>query len=409
MATLRPFKALRPKPEYAEAVSCVPYDVLTKAEAREYVAAHRLSFLRVTRPKSDFPKGGVPPWHEVVEQAEANYRWFVNQGYLERDPADAIYIYRLSKNGHSQTGIVGCLSLDEYEQGVIKKHENVRPEKVNERAAHIVSLRAHTGLIFTAFRGTQATQRLIDAAVENQALYDYVAPEGVRQQLWRCSRDSTEFVDAFRDVPSIYVADGHHRIEAARIARLELHRQDTDPRADAEYNYVMAAMFPADELRILPYNRVVRDLNGMTTEQFFESCGQHFAVTEADTSAPSEHGEILTYVDGKWYDLRFKADHMQDRDPIHNLDVSILQDFLLAPVLGITDPTTSDRVEFISGARGTGELERLVDSGDAAAAFSLYPTSMEDLLAVSDLGETMPPKSTWFEPKLKDGLLVHEI
>jgi uncharacterized protein (DUF1015 family) len=409
VATLRPFKALRPKPEYAEAVSCVPYDVLTKAEARKYVAENQLSFLRVTRPKSDFAKGEVPPWHEVVEHAEANYRWFVNQGYLDRDPDDAIYIYRLSKKGHSQTGIVGCLSLDEYEQGVIKKHENVRPEKVNERAAHIVSLRAQTGLIFTAFRGTNDTQRLIDATVKNKPLYDYVAPEGVRQQLWRCVDDTGEFVNAFGGVPSIYIADGHHRIEAARIARLELHRQDHEPRSDAEYNFVMAAMFPADELRILPYNRVVRDLNDMTTEQFLAKAGEHFAIAEADASTPSEHGEILTYVDGKWYDLRFKADHMTDRDPVHNLDVSILQDFLLSPVLGVTDPRTSERIEFISGARGTAELERLVDAGDAAAAFSLYPTRMEDLLTVSDMGETMPPKSTWFEPKLKDGLLVHEI
>jgi len=408
VATLKPFKALRPKPEYAEAVSCVPYDVLTKAEARKYVAENQLSFLRVTRPKSDFAKGEVPPWREVVEHAEANYRWFVNQAYLERDPQDAIYIYRLSKNGHSQTGIVGCLSLDEYEQGVIKKHENVRPEKVNERAAHIVSLRAQTGLIFTAFRVTDETRRLIAAGVENKPLYDYIAPEGVRQQVWRCT-DTSEFVDAFREVVSVYIADGHHRIEAARIARLELHRQDHEMQPDAEYNFVMAAMFPADELRILPYNRVVRDLNGMTTEQFLAKAGEHFAVTEAETSTPSEHGEILTYVDGKWYDLGFKADHMKDRDPIHNLDVSILQDFMLSPVLGITDPTTSERVEFISGARGTEELERLVDEGEAAAAFSLYPTRMEDLLTVSDMGETMPPKSTWFEPKLKDGLLVHEI
>jgi uncharacterized protein (DUF1015 family) len=408
VATLKPFKALRPKPEYAEAVSCVPYDVLTKAEARKYVAENRLSFLRVTRPKSDFEKGEVPPWHEVVAHAEANYRWFLEEGYLERDPVDAIYIYRLSKNGHSQTGVVGCLSLDEYEQGAIKKHENVRPEKVNERAAHIVSLRAQTGLIFTAFRGTEETRRLIASAVEDQPVYDYLAPEGVRQQLWRCT-DTGEFVAAFQDVPSIYIADGHHRIEAARIARLELHRQDHEAKPDKEYNFVMAAMFPGDELRILPYNRVVRDLNGMTTEEFLEKAREHFSITEADTSTPSEHGEILTYVGGNWYDLRFKPDHMIERDPVHNLDVSILQDFLLSPVLGVTDPTTSERVEFISGARGTEELERLVDAGDAAAAFSLFPTRMEDLLAVSDMGETMPPKSTWFEPKLKDGLLVHEI
>ncbi len=386
----------------------MPYDVLTKAEARRYVAENRLSFLRVTRPKSDFAKGEVPPWNEVVEHAKANYEWFIDEGYLARDDENAIYVYRLSKNGHSQTGVVACLSLDEYERGVIKKHENVRPEKVNDRAAHIVSLRAQTGLIFTAFRGTDAVRALIDDAVASVPLYDYVAPEGVRQQVWRCT-DAGEFVEAFRDVAAIYIADGHHRIEGARIARLALHRQDRAPVPDAEYNFVIAAMFPADELRILPYDRIVRDLNGLTTTQFLDRCSEHFTVSGAESSVPSEHGEILTYVDGRWYDLRFRADHMVERDPIHNLDVSILQDYLLAPVLGITDPTTSDRVEFISGARGTKELERMVDSGDAVAAFSLYATRMDDVLAVSDMDEVMPPKSTWFEPKLKDGLLVHEI
>ncbi len=405
MVTIKPFKALRPKPEYAEAVSCVPYDVLTKAEARRFVAANQLSFLRVTRPKSDFEKGKVPPWSELVEHAKANYRWFVDEGYLFRDPEEAVYVYRLSKNGHSQTGVVACLSLDEYEQGVIKKHENVRPEKVEERAAHIVSLRAQTGLIFTAFRGTDAIRSLIDEAISGEPLYDYVAPEGVRQEVWR-STDIEPFSSAFGDVASIYIADGHHRIEAARIARDELRSQGD---ASPESGFVMAAMFPADELRILPYNRVVRDLNGMTSQEFLEKAAEHFEVSDAESSTPSEHGEILTYVDGKWYDLRFKADHMKHLDPIHNLDVSILQDFLLAPVLGIEDPRVSERIEFISGARGTEELERLVNDGDAAAAFSLYATRMDDLLAVSDMGEVMPPKSTWFEPKLKDGLLVHEI
>ncbi|MFL6374865.1 MAG: DUF1015 domain-containing protein [Pyrinomonadaceae bacterium] len=407
MVTIKPFKALRPRPELAEQISCVPYDVLTKSEARTYVAENKLSFLRVTRPKSDFPKSKVPPWQDVVERAKANYKWFVDEGYLERDSEHAVYIYRLSKDDHQQTGVVACLSLDEYKKGVIKKHENVRPEKVNERAEHIVTLRAQTGLIFTAFRGTDELELLIDDAVSGPPLYDYVAPEGVRQQVWRCT-DISEFAAGFASVSSIYIADGHHRIEGARIARDVLRGQNADG-SDAEYDYVMAAMFPADELRILPYNRIVRDLNGMMTEQFLERCSRDFFVSETDTSIPSEHGEILTYVDGKWYDLRFKSDHMTHRDPIHNLDVSILQDFVLGPVLGITDPTTSERVEFISGARGTAELERLVNSGEAVAAFSLFATRMDDLLTVSDMGEVMPPKSTWFEPKLKDGLLVHEI
>ena len=210
MAILKPFKALRPRPELAEQVSCVPYDVLTKAEARAFVAANQLSFLRVTRPKSDFAKGQVPPWNQLVDHAKENYRHFRDDGILERDPDEAIYVYRLSRDGHSQTGVVGCLSIDEYEQGVIKKHENVRPEKVSERTQHIVSLRAQTGLIFTAFRGTDALRKLIDQAVAGEPVYDYVAPEGVRQEMWRCT-DPAAFVEAFREVPSIYIADGHHR------------------------------------------------------------------------------------------------------------------------------------------------------------------------------------------------------
>jgi uncharacterized protein (DUF1015 family) len=350
----------------------------------------------------------MPPLPELFERAKSSLERFVRDEVLVRDAEDAIFVYRLSTADHQQTGIAACCSLDEYEQGLIKKHENVRPDKVAERAQHILALRAQTGLIFLAFRGTEDTTRLIGEAANGKPIYDFVSPDGVRQQLWR-QTETTAFVKAFRDVPSIYIADGHHRIEGARLAREKLRVDNPTHDGSEEYNYVMAGLFPAEDLRIRPYNRVVCDLNNMTEAAFLAKLSECFTVSDTTRASPVEHGEICMYLSGRWHDLRFRMECLRETDPIHSLDVSILQDYLLGPILGIVDPTTDDRVGFIGGARGTEELERAVDSGEAVAAFSLYPTTMDDLLTVSDMGEVMPPKSTWFEPKLKDGLVVHEI
>lgn len=408
MAIIKPFRALRPVVEKAKQVSCVPYDVVQRSEARAYVDENRLSFLRVTRPKSLYSKGDKPPAEEIFSRAKENLDEFIRKAIFTTDPDEALYVYQLAGPEHIQTGVVGCLSLDDYEAGVIKKHENVRPEKVEERTGHILALRAQTGLIFMAFRGTDATGRLIAAAVEGEPLYDFSGDDGIRQRVWKVT-DTADWVAAFAGIPSIYIADGHHRTEAARLARQRLRARDPFHDGSEEYNYVMAGVFPADELRILAYNRVVRDLNGLTADEFLDRLREVFVIQPTEDARPGKRGEFCMYLGGRWYTLQPIFEHAHRADPVDRLDAAILQRQILDPILGIKDDTTDDRLMFVGGGRGTSELERLVDNGEATVAFSLFPTSIDDMLEVSDRGEIMPPKSTWFDPKLKDGLLVHEI
>lgn len=408
MATIRPFRALRPDPEHAQRVSCVPYDVVSKSEARAFIEANPLSFLRVTRPKAVFPKGSKPALEEIFERARQNLQEFIDNGILVADPNRAYYVYQLSSDEHTQTGLVACLPLDEYEHGVIKKHEKVRPDKVEERTAHLLALRAQTGLILLTFRNTDDIEELLEEAVYEKPIYDFVCTDGIRQRVWRIE-DMSPWTEAFRYVPSIYIADGHHRIESALRAREVLRQGNPDHRGDEPYNFVMAGLFPAEQLRILPYNRVIKDLNGLDKETFFDQLRDHFIIADTVEKTPKRPGVISMYIDGEWWKLRFNPRDTSGSDPVKNLDVSILQDGVLGPVLGIDNVTTDERIVFVGGRRGTAELERIVDAGEARVAFSLYPTAMEDLLAVSDMGQVMPPKSTWFDPKLKDGLLVHRI
>lgn len=399
---------MRPAAQKAEQVACVPYDVVTKDQLRVFVDENPLSFLRVTRPRYEFQKGEKPSWDQIFDKAKSNLAWFRSEQFLELDDRDAVYVYRLANGSHSQTGVVACCSLDEYEAGLIKKHENVKPDKVDERAGHIVTLRAQTGLIFLAFRGTSRISELIAETTAKPPIYDFVGPDGIRHTVWRVE-GGEDFVAAFRDVPSIYIADGHHRIEAARLARNELREQDPLHTGDEGYNYVMAGMFPAEELRILPYNRVVRDLNGATPDEFLTKMRDEFGAPISDERSPNKHGDMSVYVDGQWMCFHAHGDLDAEADPIERLDVSILQAQVLDPILGIKDPRTDERLAFVGGKRSVDEIERLVNSGEAAVGFSLYPPTMNDMLTVSDMGETMPPKSTWFEPKLKDGLVVHLI
>lgn len=408
MATVKPFKALRPAVDKAEQVSCVPYDVVQKSEARAYVEQNRLCFLRVTRPKSLYRKEDKPPLDEILERAKTNLDWFKDESIFSTDPDEAFYVYQLSSPDHTQTGVVGCCLLEEYPAGVIKKHENVRPEKVRERAKHILALGAQTGLIFYAFRGTDALRGLLAAAIESVPLYDFTGDDNVRQRVWKVT-DTAPWTAAFRDVPSIYIADGHHRTEASWQARETLRAENRSHTGHEEYNYVMAGLFPAEELRILAYNRAVRDLNGLGAGEFLERLRRDFVVEETRDKRPSQSGEFCMYLDGHWHKLRFNIQWYRQPEPLERLDASILQNYVLGPVLGIEDDRTDGRLIFVGGGRGTREMEQLVDSGGAAVAFSLFPTSIEDMLEVSDRGEIMPPKSTWFDPKLKDGLLVHEI
>lgn len=402
MSLVKPFRALRPVPEKAKQVSSVPYDVVHEAEARGSVLENRLSFLRITRPESEDADC------ESLEKAKQNLKEFLASGVLVQDDEPAYFVYRLESGGHRQTGIVACCSLDEYENGLIKKHERTRPDKVEDRTRHMLALRAQTGLIFLTFRGTEQLRKLTLDAAEGTPVYDFICPQNVRHTVWR-AEDTKPITEAFAEVPALYVADGHHRLESASKAREVLNTECGEAETADERNFVMAGLFPAEELRILAYNRTIKDLNGLSKEEIFDAIRQNFVFLDGNESTPREHGQISMYIDGRWHELNFAVNYFTEPDPVERLDVTILHKYLLEPVFGIMDPTTDERIGFVGGGRGTEELERIVDSGEAAIAFSLYPTTMQDLLAVSDAGEIMPPKSTWFEPKLNDGLFVHLI
>ncbi len=403
MTLIKPFRALRPAPDAARSVSSVPYDVITEDEVRAFIQENPLSFLRITRADADCAEA-----EDHLQKAEENLEDLIRRGVLFEEAEPSIYVYRLMAEGHSQTGVVACCSLDEYREGLIKKHEHTRPEKVAERTRHMVCLRAQTGLIFLAYRGTEKINGLVAEAVSGEPIYDFTCTNGIRQTVWKTVRPS-DFEDSFGDVPALYVADGHHRLESARLAADELAAANPQHNGTEDYNFVIAGMFPAEQLKILAYNRVVRDDSGRTDEEILALLSESFIISPAERAVPEEHGEIIMYMSGKWYDLRHNVNYIREPDPIERLDVTILQQYVLAPVFGIQDPRTDERIGFVGGIHGTDELVRRVDSGEARAAFSLFATTMDDLFAVSDMGETMPPKSTWFEPKLKDGLFIHRI
>ena len=397
---------MRPVFEKAKQVSCVPYDVVYESEVRQFIATNPLSFLRVTRSEAEFPEGSNPPTEEVFVRAKQNLQNFINDEIFASEAEPCVYVYRLATETHTQTGVVACCSLDEYENGIIKKHENVRPDKVEDRTGHLIALEAQTGLIFLAFRNTEKIKNLIAEAVQAKPIYNFHCSDGVKQTIWRVAL-TDNFVSAFKEVPALYIADGHHRIESAKLARNILQAKNANHTGAEDYNFVVAGMFPSEDLRILAYNRVVKDLNGLSEAEFFDKVRENFVITEAVKKVPKNRGEFCLYISGKWFDLHFAVNYIREPDPIERLDVSILQDYLLKPILGIDDARTNKRIGFVGGARGTSELEKFVDDGTAKLAFSMFPTTMEDLFAVSDMNEIMPPKSTWFEPKLKDGLLVH--
>jgi uncharacterized protein (DUF1015 family) len=399
---------LRPVPEKAKLTACVPYDVVYDEEVREYIEKNPLNFLRVTRPEAEFPKEANPGSEEIFAKARENLQRFIDEEIFAYEAEPCLYVYRLASEAHSQTGVVACCSLDEYELGLIKRHEKTRPDKVEDRTAHMISVRAQTGLIFLAFRNTEKIRTLIYEIKQTTPIYDFPCADGVRQTVWRVAL-TEDLTEAFREVPALYIADGHHRAESANLARKKMIEKNPEHSGAEDYNFVVAGVFPAEDLQILAYNRTVKDLNGLAENEFFRKLGENFTVSETDEKKPLNRGEFCMYLGGKWYKLIFNNRLQSELDPIERLDVSILQNYLLTPVLGIEDPRTSDRIGFIGGARGSEELERLVDEGSARAAFSLYPTTIEDLFTISDMNEIMPPKSTWFEPKLKDGLLVHLI
>jgi len=408
VAVIKPFRALRPVAENAKQASCVPYDVVYTSEVREYIGKNPLSFLRVTRAEAEFEDDANTPPETVFARAKENLEKFINDKLFFQEEEPCIYIYQLSLAGHSQTGIVACCSIDEYESDVIKKHEKTRPDKVQDRTEHMVTLEAQTGLIFLAFRNTDTVRDLVHTAVKEEPLYSFECNDGVKQTVWKIA-ESDAWINAFKDVPALYIADGHHRAESSSLARKTLRERNPNHTGDEDYNFVVAGMYPAEDLKILAYNRVIKDLNGLSEDEFLAKVSEVFEIQDATRKEPEHHGEFCMYMNGKWHTLQINNDLVDMTDPIERLDVSMLQENLLGPVLGIGDARTDNRIGFVGGARGTDELERIIDEDLAKVAFSLFPTTMDDLFAVSDIGKIMPPKSTWFEPKLKDGLLVYQI
>lgn len=406
MAQLRPFQALRPTTEKAPHVAAVPYDVVNREEAALLAKDMPLSFLHVSRAEIDLPVEVDPYSDSVYAKARENFSNLIQNGTLQTEEQPTLYIYRLKKGSHQQTGIFATYSIDEYDNDVIKKHERTRKDKEDDRTRHLLTIEAQTGPVFLAYRGLPEINHLIHQVVTENPLYDFTATDGVCHTLWAI-KDPTPLVKLYQKVPQLYIADGHHRAASASRARAQLAAQNTKHTGHENYNYFLAVAFPAEELRILPYHRVIKDLNGLSQQEFLAQLTEKFSVTTPANPHPQK-GEFSMYLDGKWYNLKPLLLYSPN-SIIESLDVSILQNTLLNPLLGIQDPRTNKRIDFVGGVRGTNELERLVDSGQAAVAFSMHPTSLEDLMKVSDAGEIMPPKSTWFEPKLRDGLLSHWI
>lgn len=408
VADIRPFHALRPTPERAGQVASVPYDVVDRDEARALAAENPLSFLHVSRPEIDLPDGTDPYSDQVYRKAVANFEKLINECPLETEDTPSIYLYRLIMGDHEQVGVVACCSVDEYDKDLIRKHERTRRDKEDDRTRHLIALRAQTGPVFLTYRANREIDTMVMETMMANAIFDLTAPDGIQHTVWRVP-DPVRFVHSFRELPFLYIADGHHRAASAARARAELEEQSFGHTGDEEYNFFLTVMFPDDQLQILPYNRAVKDLNGLAKDDFLQEVKKSFELTENGSPEPASRGTWSMYLDGRWYQLGLPAGVMSPDGIVDSLDVSILQDRLLDPILGIKDVRTDKRIDFIGGMRGTKELERIVNEGKAAVAFSLFPTTIDDLLRVSDAGEIMPPKSTWFEPKLRDGLLIHTI
>ncbi len=408
MAVIRSFRALRPPSDRVDQVASVPYDVVNTEEARALAANNPLSFLHVTRPEIDLPDGTDPYSDQVYRKALENYEKLIKESPLETEKEPSIYLYRLIMGDHEQIGVVACCSVDEYDQNIIRKHERTRRDKEDDRTRHMLVLRAQTGKVFLTYRASRDIDTMVMETTMANAIFDFTAPDGVQHTVWRAP-DPVRFVQAFREVPFLYIADGHHRVASASRARAELKEQSFGHTGDEDYNFFLAVMFPDDQLQVLAYNRAVKDLNGLSSSEFLETVKKSFDVEQNGAAEPSSRGKWSMYLDGRWYGLTLRAGMPRPAGTVESLDVSILQNQVLDPILGIKDVRTDKRIDFIGGVRGTGELDRLVNEGKAAVAFSLYPTTVEELLRVSDAIEVMPPKSTWFEPKLRDGLLIHTI
>jgi len=403
---IKPFNALRPAADKAAQLASVPYDVVDSAEAKVLAEGNPYSFLRVSRPEIDLPEGTDVHSDAVYAQGVKRFKQFQQEGVLVREGTEKLYVYRQIMGTHSQTGLVVCCSSADYENNIIRKHEKTRKDKEDDRTRHCLDLNANSGPVFLTYRDRKDIDGLVAEVAKGAPLYDFTAVDGIRHTVWRVDGDSAVWIKAFDDVPLAYIADGHHR--AAASARAAKARREANPNHNGteEYNWFLAVLFPETQLKILPYNRCVVDLNGLDDAAFLAKTKTIFTVTEAADGNPEGSCRCRMYLAGKWYTLAWED---PKSDPVGRLDVSVLQDRLLAPVLGIDDPRTSQRISFIGGIRGTGELVKRVDSKRDAVAFSLYPVTVAQMMDIADAGQIMPPKSTWFEPKLRSGLLVHTL
>ena len=409
MAIIRPFNALRPAPEHAAEVAAVPYDVVDTDEARALASGNPFSFLHVSRPEIDLPDGTPIYSDEVYARAADNFEKLKRESPLVSEETPSLYLYRLIMGQHEQIGVVACCSVEEYDESIIRKHERTRRDKEDDRTRHILVLRAQTGPVFLTYRARKEIDALVSEALNNNPpLYDFVANDHIHHTIWRVP-NYDPLVAAFAEVPYLYIADGHHRAASASRARAELKESGFGFIGNEEYNFFQCVLFPNNQLEILPYNRVVKDLNGMSKAEFLARVKENFTISDAASPSPKQRGQWSMYFDRRWYGLALRDNVEKPSGLVESLDVSILQERLLDPVLGIKDVRIDKRIDFVGGSRGAEELERLVNEGKAAIAFSLYATTIDDLLKMSDAGEIMPPKSTWFEPKLRDGLLIHEI
>ena len=410
MAVIRPFKALRPDKNSANLVASVPYDVVNREEAAEEAKDFPNSFLRITRAEIELDQSVNPYSEQVYQKAKENLERIKKDAPLIMDEEPHFYIYKLVMGDQSQVGIAATFSVEDYENDVIMKHEKTRKEKEDDRTNHIVTTNAQTGPVFLTYKGINEVNEIVNEVQKSEPEYNFTAPDGIKHTIWVVPTEYNDtIVNAILTVKHLYIADGHHRAASAARAQKVKKENNPDHTGKEEYNYFLAVLFPAEQLKILPYNRVVHDLNGLNKDEFLTKVTGNFTIEKTDSPIPPEKKTIAMYLDREWYLLR-PTNKVKETDSVgENLDVSILQNYLLKPILDVDDPRTSKKIDFIGGIRGAKELEKLVNSGKAVAAFSMYPVTIEDLMKISDAGEVMPPKSTWFEPKLRDGLLVHLI
>lgn len=415
MAIIKPFKGLRPSSELAEKVASRPYDVLNSEEARVEADGNPKSLYRIIKPEIEFPAGTDEHIQEVYDKAVENFKMFQTAGWLVEDQKECYYVYAQTMNGRTQYGLVAAAAVDDYLNGVIKKHELTRPDKEEDRMKHVRNTNANVEPVFFAYPANAEIDAIVKKTVEGKdPVYDYVADDGFGHHFWLIDEDELieKITTIFKnDIPATYVADGHHRTAAAALVGAEKRKQNPDYNGDEEFNYFLAVHFPDNQLQIIDYNRVVKDLNGLTVAELVEKLGDDFDVEKvgAEIYKPAMLHEFSMYVEGAWYKLTAKEGRYNDNDPIGVLDVTILSDLILDKLLGIKDLRTDKRIEFVGGIRGLGELSKRVDNGEMAVAFALYPVSMKQLIDIADTDNIMPPKTTWFEPKLRSGLVIHKL